>query len=260
MPRLAANLTMLFTDLAFEDRFEAARRAGFQGVEMLFPYDIPASTLRKAANRARMPVALINTPAPNWSGGPRGFAAVPDNAPLFQRDFLRALKLARTLKARHIHIMAGNASGDDAHRAFIANLTWAAAQDPDQSLTIEPINQTDRPGYFLSDFDQAAAILEQVGAANLGLQYDAYHAQMITGDALEVLQRHLSHIRHVQIAGCPGRAEPTGGQIDYPAIFAALDRAGYDGWISAEYHPAGLTEPGLGWLSDMQGTKARSIR
>lgn len=260
MPRFAANLTMLFTDLAFEDRFDAARRAGFQGVEILFPYDIPARTLQQAADKARMPVVLINSPAPNWSGGPRGFAAIPGNEALFQRDFLRALKLAKKLKAQHIHIMAGNATGDDATRAFIDNLTWAAAQDPDQSLTIEPINQTDRPGYFLSDFDQAAAILTKVGAPNLGLQYDAYHAQMITGDAMAVLQQHLTHIRHVQIAGCPGRNEPMGGQIDYPAIFAALDRGGYDGWVSAEYDPAGLTEPGLGWLSSAQGTKARSVR
>lgn len=248
MPRFAANLTMLFTELPMLDRFAAAAAAGFRGAEILFPYDIPPRDLSRAAISAGLDFVLMNTPPPNWAGGPRGFAAEPGQEARFRTDFDRALRFAEALRARHIHIMAGYAEGDQAYSTFVDNLTWAAERAPHVSLTIEPLNPIDQPGYFLADFDLAAELIARVGAPNLGLQYDSYHAQLITGDAMAVWRKHARIIRHVQIAGVPGRHEPTGGMVDYPAFFAALDAAGYRGWVSAEYNPVGLTTQGLGWL------------
>ncbi|RNF33731.1 hydroxypyruvate isomerase family protein [Paracoccus methylarcula] len=248
MPRFAANLTMLFTEIPMEERFAAAAGAGFAGVEILFPYDIPAATLSRKAVAAGLEIVLINTPPPNWAGGPRGFAAVPGLEERFRYDFDRALRFARSLRSRHIHVMAGT-TGDAAARAiFIRNLAWAAKRAPHASLTIEVINPTDKPGYFLADFELAAEIIAELGAPNLGLQFDAYHAQAITGDAIGAWREYAPIIRHIQIAGYPGRHEPTGGEIDYPAFFAALDASGYRGWVSAEYNPEHLTENGLDWL------------
>lgn len=248
MPRFAANLTMLFTELPMLDRFGAAADAGFEGVEILFPYDLPARDLSRAALAAGLDFVLMNTPPPNWTGGPRGFAAEPGREDRFRSDFDRALRFAEALRARHIHVMAGYAKGDDARRTFAVNLAWAARRAPHVSLTIEPLNPVDQPGYFLADFDTAADLIAELGMPNLGLQYDAYHAQLVTGDAMAVWRRHADIIRHVQIAGAPGRHEPAGGVIDYPAFFAALDRSGYKGWVSAEYNPRGLTSQGLDWL------------
>lgn len=248
MPRFAANLTMLFTELPMLDRFAAAANAGFEGAEILFPYDIPARDLSRAAIAAGLEFVLMNTPPPNWAGGPRGFAAEPGLEDRFRSDFDRALRFAGALRARHIHIMAGYAQGSDARDTFLRNLSWATERAPHVSLTIEPLNPMDQPGYFLADFDLAAELISQVGAPNLGLQFDSYHAQLITGDAMAVWRKHAGIVRHVQIAGVPGRHEPSGGMIDYPGFFAALDQSGYKGWVSAEYNPAGLTAQGLDWL------------
>lgn len=248
MPRFAANLTMLFTELPMPARFAAAADAGFRGVEILFPYDLAARELSRAAIAAGVEMVLMNTPPPNWAGGPRGFAALPGGEARFRHDFDRALRVAQALRARHIHIMAGVAEGPQADAAFLANLAWAAERAPRQSLTIEPINRIDMPGYYLADFDLAARIVTGIGAPNLGLQFDAYHAHRITGDVLGTWRQVAPLVRHVQIAGHPGRHEPLAGDIDYPAFFAALDKAGYDGWVSAEYDPARHTETGLGWL------------
>ena len=248
MARFAANLTMLFTELPMLDRFAAAADAGFQGVEILFPYDIPARELSRAAVSAGLEMVLINTPPPNWAGGPRGFAAQPGQEDRFRHDFDRALRFAQALRARHIHVMSGVAEGAQARATLIANLAWAVQRAPHASLTIEPINRTDFPGYYLSDFDLAADIIAQIDAPNLGLQFDAYHARMIEGDVMAAWQRVAPLVRHVQIAGWPGRHEPSVGDIDYPAFFAALEDGGYRGWISAEYNPARHTETGLDWL------------
>lgn len=248
MPRFAANLTMLFTELPLLDRFAAAADAGFTGAEVLFPYDMAVRDLSRAAISAGLDFVLMNTPPPNWAGGARGFAAEPGREDRFRSDFDRALRFAEALRARHIHIMAGYAQGPEARDTFLRNLTWAAARAPHVSLTIEPLNPRDQPGYFLADFDLAAELIAQVAAPNLGLQYDSYHAHLITGDAMSVWRRHAAIIRHIQIAGVPGRHEPKGGMIDYPGFFAALDRAGYRGWVSAEYDPATLTLQGLDWL------------
>lgn len=248
LPQFAANLSMLFREYPFLERFGAAKAAGFDAVEVLFPYDDAPRLITRQLLAHDLVLVLINCPPPNYTGGARGFAGVPELQDRFRRDFRRTLRYADQLKPRHIHIMAGAATGDQAHRAFVENLQWAAATAPHQSLLIEPINQTDMPGYFLSDFDLAADIIKQVAAPNLGLQYDAYHAQMITGDAFAVWEKHHNLVRHIQIAGVPGRHEPLAGDIDYPTFFARLDAMGYDGFVSAEYNPKTGTEAGLNWM------------
>lgn len=248
MSRFAANLTLLFNELPMLQRFQAARQAGFQGVEILFPYDLAVGELRQAAHKSAMDVVLINCPPPNRAGGPRGFSAVPGLEDRFQRDFERALRVAQALSARHIHVMAGKAEGAAARDCYISNLSWAAHRAPHASLTIEPMSDFDMPGYFLNDFDQAALILDDVGASNLGLQFDAYQAHMITGDVLAAWHEHGHRARHIQIAGAPGRHEPREGDIDYQAFFEAVDKSGYSGWVAAEYTPATTTEAGLRWM------------
>ena len=235
------------------ERIEAAATAGFEGVEILFPYDEPAPEVRNALIMASLPLVLINCPPPNYTGGARGFAAQSKQKDRFRRDFKRALRYVETLRAQRLHIMAGEAEGPEAHACFVENLAWAATTAPEVSLTIEPINTDDMPGYFLNDFDMAAEILDEVAAPNLTLQFDAYHAHKITGDVSGTWERHHTRVTHIQIAGAEGRHEPSaGGAIDYPAFFKAVDAVGYAGYISAEYFPAGRTEDGLAWLTDLR--------
>lgn len=248
MPQFAANLTTLFTELQMIDRFAAAAEAGFTGVEILFPYDITAQDLYRASVKTALPIVLINAPPPNWAGGPRGFAAVPGLEDRFRRDFERSLRVAQALRARHIHIMAGRAEGAQALETLVANLSWAADRAPHASLTIEPVNDTDMPGYFLTDYGMAIDIIDRIAAPNLGLQLDTYHAQVITGDMQACWRKVAPLVRHIQIAGHPGRNEPDVGTLDYPALFAELDDWGYRGWVSAEYAPVRTTQSGLGWL------------
>lgn len=248
MPRFAANLSLLFKEYPFLERFAAARQAGFDAVEALFPYDVSGTEIKAALRQSELDLVLINTPPPNWTGGNRGFAAIPGGQERFRHDFKRALRYADVLGAQHLHIMAGKAQGAVAKDVFIRNLAWAAEQAPNQSLTIEPINTYDIPGYFLDSFDLAAEVLDAVNAPNLALQFDAYHAFMITGDTMATWQAHGHRAVHVQIAGVPGRHEPLDGDIPYPEFFVRLDRDGYAGRVSAEYHPSGRTEDGLGWL------------
>ena len=248
MPQFAANLTTLFTELQMIDRFAAAAEAGFTGVEILFPYDIAAQDLYRASVKTGLPIVLINAPPPNWAGGPRGFAAVPGLEDRFRRDFERSLRVAQALRARHIHIMAGRAEGPQALETLVANLSWAADRAPHASLTIEPVNDTDMPGYFLTDYGMAIDVIDRIAAPNLGLQLDTYHAQVITGDMQACWRKVAPLVRHIQIAGHPGRNEPDVGTLDYPALFAELDDWGYRGWVSAEYAPVRTTQSGLGWL------------
>ncbi|WP_371225035.1 hydroxypyruvate isomerase family protein [Roseovarius sp. 2305UL8-3] len=249
MPRFAANLTMLFQEVPMLERFELAKEAGFDVVEILFPYEEPGQDIRSALIRHDLSLCLINCPPPNYNGGARGFAAVPGGEDRFRYDFKRALRYASLLKPTFIHIMSGEAEqGDAAHQTLVENLRWACAEAPEQSLTIEPINTDDLPGYYLCDFDHAVAVLDEVGAPNLGLQFDAYHAHKITGDTMALWDRLGSRAVHVQVSAAEGRHEPVKGAIDYPAFFDRLDRDGYAGVVSAEYHPAGRTSDGLGWL------------
>ncbi|MGR3373960.1 MAG: hydroxypyruvate isomerase family protein [Pseudooceanicola nanhaiensis] len=248
MPRFCANISFLFKEMPMTARFAAAAAAGFEAVEILFPYDEPAPGLRQAAADSGLPIVLINAPPPNYTGGTRGFAALPGGEDRFRHDLRRVMRYAGALKPRFVHVMAGVAEGEAAHRAFVANLRHAAGQAPELTLTIEPINQEDMPGYFLSDYALAAEILDEVGAGNVALQFDAYHAQKITGDAMAAWKEYGHLARHVQIAGLPDRHEPVAGPFDYPAFFDRLDADGYDGYVSAEYHPAAGTGAGLGWL------------
>jgi hydroxypyruvate isomerase len=241
---------MLFTEAPILSRPDLAREAGFDGVEVLFPYD--HSWREWQAALAGMPVALINTPPGNWAAGDRGYAARPGAEGEFRESFLRAAEVARALDAGGVHVMAGVARGDEAEATFLTNLTWAAEQEPDLMLTIEPLNPHDVPGYFLNDFDQAARILDTLALPNLGLQFDLWHAWRINGDVQPVWARHRTRVRHIQIAGFPSRNEPGGGGFDLSAFCADLDRDGYDGWVAAEYAPASATSDGLGWLAALR--------
>jgi hydroxypyruvate isomerase len=244
MPRFAANLSLLFTELPFLERFAAAKKAGFAGVEVLFPYDDPVPQILDRLDRTGLPLALINCPPPNYAGGARGFAAVPGGEERFRADFRRAARYAATLGARHLHVMAGAAEGPEARAAFVRNLAWATEAAPSRSLTIEPINRHDMPGYFLADFGLARSVIEEVGAPNLRLQFDAYHAQRLTGDVMGTWEAVRDLVVHVQVAGYQGRHEP-----EDRAFLARLDAEGYEGWVSGEYHPRATTEEGLAWIA-----------
>lgn len=248
MPKFAANISMLFNELPFLERFGAARKAGFKAVEILFPYDSAAREILKQLQQNELELILINTPPPNWAGGERGFAAIPGGQERFRHDFKRACRYADVLGANMVHVMAGLAEGEEARATMIENLRWATQYAPDRNLTIEPINPMDMPGYFLNDFDLAASILGEVSAPNLALQFDAYHAHMITGDVLATWATHGGRAAHIQIAGAPGRHEPLAGEIDYPTFFEKVDQSGYKGHISGEYNPTMPTGKGLGWI------------
>ena len=250
MPKYCANLSVLFTETPMLQRPEAAKRAGFEAVEILFPYHENAAELGHAIAQSRLPLALINCPPPNYTNpnGPRGFAAVRDEQDRFKISFRRSVRYAGALGGKFIHIMSGLAEGEYAKQVFIENLKWAAEFAPKQKLTIEPINTVDMPGYFLNDFDLAMDVLTQVDAPNLYLQFDAYHAHQITGDFIGTWNKVRDRVAHVQVGGVPDRHEPMGGDFDYPAFFTLLDKHGYKGWVSGEYNPAGLTEDGLVWI------------
>ena len=251
MPKYAANLTMLFTEVPSLDRPGLAAQAGFDGVEILFPYDHPVKDWQAAL--AGMPLALINTPPGDWASGDRVHAAVPGMQETFRAHFLRAADIATRLGAGKVHIMAGVAKGPQATEVFVENLMWAAQTAPELGFTIEPLNAEDWPGYFLNDFDQAARILQDLDpSSRVGLQFDVWHAARIHGDAQAVWEKHRDLVNHVQIAGFPARAEPGGGGFDLTAMFRDLDEKAYDGWVAAEYRPARATVHGLGWLNALK--------
>lgn len=251
MPEFAANLSYLFRELPLLERIGAAAENRFRAVEMPFPYDTAATEVIRRLTAARMPLVLMNTPPPNYTGGPRGFAALDGGADRFRRDFKRTLRYAERLHPRHIHIMAGNASGAGAHATFVDNLTWAAAHAPRQSLLIAPMSPHQMPDYFLNDYEQAAGIIAGIRSRNLGLLFNTHHAQAITGDALATFERHAGICRHVQIAGFPEHAEPVGDKIDFQALFSVMDRVGYKGFVGAEYTPADSTAKGLSWMDNI---------
>lgn len=253
MPRFAANLTMLFTEVPMLDRPGLAAQAGFDGVEVLFPYDHPVADWQAAL--AGLPLALINAPPGDWMAGDRGFAAVPGEEARFRESFLRGADLAARLGADRLHIMAGVARGPQAEQVYADNLAWAAAQAPQQRLVIEPLNPDDMPGYFLNDFDQAARILDDLALPQVQIQFDLWHAARIEGNAQAVWDRHKSRVGHIQIAGFPARNEPGGGGFDLTGLCTQVDAMGYDGWIAGEYRPARATVHGLAWL---QALKARA--
>jgi hydroxypyruvate isomerase len=249
MPRFAANLTFLFTEVPLLDRPGWAAKSGFDGVEVLFPYDIPVADWERALSG--VPLALINTPPGDWISGDRGFAARPGDEGTFRDGFLRAADYATRLGAARVHVMAGVAKGPQAEATYVENLAWAAAQAPDLRLTIEPLNPDDMPGYFLNDYDQAARILDDLANPRIGLQFDLWHAARLHGDATAVWAAHRHRVGHVQIAGFPSRNEPGGGGFSLPDLCDAV--RGMDGvWIAAEYLPARGTAQGLFWLQALK--------
>ena len=257
MPRFAANLTMMFTELPFLDRFEAAAKAGFKAVEFLFPYAFEAADIRRRLDEHGLTLVLHNLPAGNWEAGERGIACHPDRVAEFRSGVGRAIAYAQALGVTQLNCLAGKVPDGVAEEVlrttFVDNLRYAAnaLQGAGLKLLIEPINTFDIPGFYLNRTAQAASLLADVGADNAFIQYDIYHAQRMEGELAATLQKHLPRIAHVQLADNPGRNEPGTGEINYAFLFAHLDRIGYDGWIGCEYKPATTTVAGLGWLQQL---------
>jgi hydroxypyruvate isomerase len=252
MPRFAANLTMMFTEWPFLDRFAAAADAGFTAVEYLFPYDHPPEAVGAALRAAGLTQALFNLPPGDWAAGERGMAAFPDRAGELAAAVETALPYAAATECRTLHLMAGIANRHDAgaqsaYRAAVAATAARLARE-DITLVLEPINGRDMPGYFLNDFDFAAELIAALGLPNLRLQFDIYHRQILHGDVVMGLRRMMPMIGHVQIAGVPERHEPGSGELNDDVVFAELDRLGYGGFVGCEYRPAGKTVDGLGWF------------
>lgn len=253
MPRLAANLTMMYTEHPFLDRFKAAAGDGFSGVEFLFPYDFAAAELKARLEENGLEQALFNAPPGDWAAGERGIASLPGREGEFERGFDQALEYAAALGNRKVHVMAGLIRpGEDraAHRdAYLQNLARAAqaAASAGISVVIEPINTRDIPGFFLNRQDDAQAVCAEVGADNLKVQFDIYHCQIVEGDIAVKLERDMAGIGHIQIAGVPDRHEPDLGELNYPYLFERIDALGYAGWIGCEYRPKAGTSEGLGW-------------
>nr|WP_163501510.1 hydroxypyruvate isomerase [Halomonas socia] len=258
MPKFAANLSMLFTEEEFLDRFEAAAQAGFKGVEYLFPYDYPASEIKARLDAHGLTQVLHNLPAGDWAAGERGIACHPDRVEEFRAGVEQAIDYATVLGCRQVNCLAGiqpqGVSQEQARQTLIDNLRYAADKLEAAGILLlaEPINTRDIPGFFLNRTDQALALFEVVGSANLKLQYDIYHMQIMEGDLAPTIEANLVQIAHVQLADNPGRHEPGTGEIHYPFLFAHLDRLGYDGWIGCEYKPATTTCEGLGWLDSVR--------
>lgn len=254
MPRFAANLTLLFDDAPFLDRFERAARAGFEAVEFQLPYAHPAAAIRERLDRHGLACVLHNLPAGDWDAGERGIACLPGREAEFRDGVARAIDYARALGVPRLNCLAGLAPAGVAparlHEVFVANLRFAATalRAEGLALLVEPINTHDMPGFFLSRTAQALAVIDEVGADNLFVQYDCYHAQRMEGELVGTLRRHLARIGHVQVADNPGRHEPGSGEIAYRFVFDELDRLGYAGWVGCEYRPRGRTEDGLGWI------------
>ena len=251
MPRFAANLGYLFTDRPLLERIDAASAAGFKAIELQFPYDVPASAVRSAIEKNKLTILGLNTP-PGEREGEFGFAAVPGREKDWQALFARALDYASAIGASAIHCLAGKVAPEQrpaANKVFADNLATAAdlAAAKNITLLIEPINGRDRPNYFLNHVEHAADVIGKVGKGNIRMQFDFYHVQIVGGDLIHRLEKFLPVIGHLQCAAVPSRHEPDEGEVNYPAIFAAVDRVGYKGWIGAEYRPRARTEDGLGW-------------
>ncbi|MCE3602903.1 hydroxypyruvate isomerase [Massilia sp. P8910] len=255
MPNFCANLSMMFTEAAFLDRFGAARANGFDGVEFLFPYAFEADQIAERLARHDLQLVLHNLPAGDWDAGERGLACDPRRIGQFQDSVALALDYAVALGVGRLHCLAGKLPPDVApalaHDTYVANLRFAAARLAAHGidLLIEPINTVDMPGYFLTGSAQAAAVIAECGATNLFMQYDIYHMQRMEGELANTLRARLPLIRHIQAADNPGRHEPGTGEINYRYLFALLDELGYGGWVGCEYHPRGDTVAGLVWRS-----------
>lgn len=253
MPRLAANLSMMFNEAPFLDRFAAAAAAGFRAVEFLFPYEHPAAELRRRLDDHGLKQALFNGPPGDWAAGERGLASLPGRQGEFREGIKRALDYAAALDCPLVHVMAGIPPAGTPHASaaalYAANLAWAGEQAlaAGRRIAIEPINHRDMPGYHLNTMAQGAAIVEAIGRDRLGLQFDIYHCQVTEGDITKRMEALLPVIAHMQVADVPARNEPGTGEIGWDYVFKRIDALGYQGWVGCEYRPAGETVAGLAW-------------
>lgn len=252
--KFSANLSYLFAEAPFLERFAFAGEAGFGAVEFHFPYDHDPAVLAEVSLTSGVEVVLFNLPAGNWAKGERGIACHPERRDEFRAGVGRAITYAQTLGVPRLNCLAGippdGLSTDEASATLIDNLRWAAAETARAGirLLIEPLNRRDTPGFLVATTAEALAVLDAVGHANLALQYDIYHAQVMEGDLTNTLRAHIARIGHIQFADNPGRREPGTGEINFPFLFAELRRLGYDGWIGAEYRPTADTAGSLHWL------------
>jgi hydroxypyruvate isomerase len=262
MPKFAANLTMMFNEVAFPQRFAAAAAAGFKAVEFLFPYDYTPQSVAGWLGESQLESVLFNLPPGDWASGERGIASLPGREQEFREGVALALDYALALGTKRVHMMAGllpfGADGLEIARRralYLENLQHAAEVFGAHKIMvlIEPINGRDMPGYFLVTQEEAHALRLESGAANVKVQMDFYHAQIVEGDIATTFRRHVDGIGHVQIASVPARNEPDDGEVNYPYLLRMLDEAGYDGWVGCEYRPRGRTEDGLGWLAAARG-------
>lgn len=267
MPRFAANLSFLFAELPFLERFGAAARAGFGGVEYLFPYEYAARDIAECLRQHLLEQVLFNLPAGDWAAGERGLACLPGRQAEFVESVERARTYALALGCRRLHCMAGlrpaDSDGLELAACYVDNLRHAADRlAPDGiALLVEPINsRIDMPGYWLDDIEQAVQLLDRIGRPNVMLQLDLYHAQIIRGDLARTIGQYFGRIGHVQIADNPGRHEPGTGEINFAFLFNVLDRLGYTGWLGCEYKPLTTTEAGLGWLMQSLSIPSAAFR
>lgn len=254
MPKFNANLTMLFNEVDFLDRFEAAASAGFEGVEYLFPYAYSKEELVERLQKHDLTQVLHNLPAGDWAAGERGIATLPGREGEFQESVGKAIEYANALGCKQVNCLAGippkGAAADKVRETFVTNLKFAADKLAGAGirLLIEPCNTRDIPGFYLNRSEQALDLIREVGSPNLFLQYDIYHMQIMEGDLAPTIERHLASIGHMQLADTPGRHEPGTGEINYPFLFGFIDHLGYEGWIGCEYKPKGKTVEGLDWV------------
>ena len=259
MPKFCANLTMLWNELDFPDRFAAAAKAGFKGVEYLFPYDYDKNQLAEKLAQHKLTQVLHNLSAGNWANGERGIACLPDRVGEFQESVGTAIEYAKALGCKQLNCLAGLAPAgvpDEKLRAtFVSNLKFAAQKlkEAGIKLLIEPINTRDMPGFYLNRTRQALDVIRDTGSDNLFVQYDIYHMQNMEGDLARTIEANLAMIPHMQLADNPGRNEPGTGEINYPFLFGHIDRIGYTGWIGCEYKPRTTTDAGLGWATPYLG-------
>jgi len=254
MPRFCANISMLFKELEFPERFEAAAHAGFKAVEIQFPYAWDQGRLAQIAQHAGVEVVLINIPAGDSEKGDRGIACLPSRVPEFRDSVAKAIGYAKALGCKQMNCLAGvtppDAEVTKLRETYVWNLRYAAAELARHGMTllVEPISTQTIPGFYLNESAQALALMDEVGAANLKLQYDLFHMRIMGDDLAATLTANVARIGHMQVADVPGRHEPGTGEIDFPRLFALADRLGYEGWIGAEYVPTGRTEDGLAWV------------
>ncbi len=258
MPKFSANLTMMFNEVEFPSRFERASIAGFKAVEYMFPYEWPKEQLAEELESHELEQVLFNLPAGDWAAGERGIACIPGRESEFKEGVELALTYAKALQCPAINCLVGltpeGIAADKVRQTIVDNLqfTAAALEKKGVRLLIEMLNHNAVPGFYLVRTLEALQLLEEVNHPNLRLQYDVYHMQIMEGNLIDTLSAHISRIGHIQIADNPGRHEPGTGEINFPNVFAAIDAAGYDGWIGCEYIPAGTTEEGLRWLDPYQ--------